>query len=37
MSQQGIHQEGIVSTGDSVRTKARKMTDKEWLSLFTGD
>jgi len=37
MSQQGIHQEGIVSAGNQVETMARKMTDKEWLSLFTGD
>ena len=37
MSQQGIHQEGIVSSGNQVETMARKMTDKEWLSLFTGD
>jgi len=37
MSQQGIHQEGIVSSGNQVETMARKMTDKEWVSLFTGD
>jgi len=37
MAQQGIRQEKIISTGDPKRTNLRKLTDKEWLSLFTGD